>query len=312
LTTRSVERRIVTVLFADLVDFTRLEPRTHRRDTDFMGSTAETRPIAALELFLSRDVALFALLSFIGDVTTLYDEAVQNSARAELILREVIELESSGSPDVVQATPGGELDEEEARLRSLAEGVAATEKHFVEEHLVPLTELLLTAAVDNFLTYVSGLLNQIFVERPETLTSNETVRLEEVLQFASMEDLVASLAERRVERLAYQSLDALAANLEKTLGFRLFEDREEQSRATRLVATRNLLTHNRGVANSRFLQQVPDSGYTPGDAIRLVSAEVGSDLDFLTDCARRIDVRAIEKFSLSRAGTLGDPGFSGS
>jgi len=65
-----------------------------------------------------------------------------------------------------------------------------------------LQEMVVVRFVDNFLCYLGELLALIFGTRPETLRSSEQERIDFVLQYDSMDELRAALAEKRVERLA--------------------------------------------------------------------------------------------------------------
>lgn len=85
-----------------------------------------------------------------------------------------------------------------------------------------LAEVLLSRAVDSYLTYVSELLSLVFKERPETLRSKEQVRIDFILSFNSMEELQEAVAERRVERLAYRGMAELVGWMKETLGFRWY------------------------------------------------------------------------------------------
>lgn len=273
--------------------------------TSTAGSNEANQTTAAFQRFISDDQELFGLFMFTIEVPRLLDEAIAGSAKAQLLLKQMKLLEAPAQDDseskdehvVEEQQPG----EDHASLEALVSGGGGWQEGLVQDHLKIFLTMIVVRGVDNFLTYVADLLKQIFLERPEALRSAETVRLDEVLQFGSMDDLVNFLAERRVDRLAYQSVNDLADNLEKALSFTLFETEAERARAGKLVATRNLLTHNRGVVNARFLGLVPNSGYVEGDQIELPTA-IGEELDFLGGCARRIDARAIAKFSLTATG----------
>jgi hypothetical protein len=115
-----------------------------------------------------------------------------------------------------------------------------------------LLETVLTRAVDNYLGYVSELLALAFLTKPEMLRSDETVPVRLVLEHDTMGDLIEDLAERRVERLAYQSLRDLSQYLRERVGFDLFGSDEHFEGAARLVELRNLVVHNRGVVNRTF------------------------------------------------------------
>jgi hypothetical protein len=121
-----------------------------------------------------------------------------------------------------------------------------------------LLQMTFSRGADNYLTYVAELLALIFISRPETLRSSETMRLDFVLGHSSFEDLIDALAERRVERLSYQSMRDLASDLSEKLDFGLYSSTEELDRIVRIVETRNLTVHNRAVVNRRYLQKLPD------------------------------------------------------
>lgn len=165
-------------------------------------------------------------------------------------------------------------------------------------HLQLFLQMMLCRAVDNFLTYISQLLSLIFTARPEMLKSGETARLEMILQFKTMEDLIDALVERRVTDLAYQGMRDLAKDLSKRIGFELFERAEDLERAVRIIEVRNLVVHNRGIVNRLFLSRLP--GYAQlGDRLEMEGKEVLNDMEFLAQSVANIDKRAGEKFRLS-------------
>jgi len=162
-------------------------------------------------------------------------------------------------------------------------------------------EMMLVRGTDNFLTYVSELLALIFTTRPETLRSAETVKLEEILEHASMDDLVKRLAERRVERLSYQGMKDLQKDLAEKLNFEIFPSSEPFSRAMRIIEIRNLLVHNRGIVNRTFQVKTGDSSLAIGSLFELRPHPLISDLDFLAKSVLDIDERAALKFGLARS-----------
>lgn len=159
-------------------------------------------------------------------------------------------------------------------------------------------EMTLSRSVDNYLSYVSELLGLIFRTRPETLRSGEQVRLDFVLEHSSMDGLIDALVERRVERLSYQGMDALAKDVDEVLGFSLFPSSTELRAAVTAVETRNLIVHNRAVANRRFLARVPDVGVKLGERVRLEPEEVGDTLKLLDRAVTQTERRAAEKWGL--------------
>lgn len=156
--------------------------------------------------------------------------------------------------------------------------------------------MILTRGVDDFLIYLSELFGLIFRTEPGTLRSGEKIAIEEVLQHESLDEVVAYLANRRAERLAYAGLRAIAAELENDLGFELFQE-NDLDRAVQVVGARNLVVHNRGVINAMYLRRVPDGG-VPEERLPIDGAFVLGSLDFLAAASRGIDGRAVAKFIL--------------
>lgn len=161
-------------------------------------------------------------------------------------------------------------------------------------------EMMVVRGADNFLTYVSELLALVFTSRPETLKSSETVKLEEILQHPTMDDLVKRLAERRVERLSYQGMKDLQKDLAEKLNFEIFPSPEPLARAVRIIEIRNLFVHNRGIVNRTFLTRTGDSSLPIDSLFKLSPRTVISELEFLANSVLDIDERAALKFALPR------------
>jgi hypothetical protein len=162
-------------------------------------------------------------------------------------------------------------------------------------------EMLLTRGVDNYLTYLAELLAVVFRTRPEMLRSAETIRLDFALRHSTMDELIESLTERRVERLAYLGMRDLADDLRTAAGFDLFSDESSLARAMRVVETRNLIVHNRGVVNRRYASRSRDAPEAIGERIQLSFDAVMSDLAFLSDAAYSTDSGAIAKWGIPAA-----------
>jgi hypothetical protein len=162
--------------------------------------------------------------------------------------------------------------------------------------------------VDNYLTYISELLAAAFLTRPQMLRSSEQVRVDFVLSHGRMEDLIEALTERRVERMSYMGMGDLATDIERELGLNLFGEDATLRRAIRIVENRNLIVHNRGVINARYLRKLPGEGLAVGDPVPLTWDSVMADLNFLAESVREIDGRATEKWQLDNVRLEGETG----
>ena len=64
-----------------------------------------------------------------------------------------------------------------------------------------LSRILFSSVVDNFETYLSDLLYEIFLAYPETLKSQQTVTIEEVLNCSDLQDFVKFWAKQKISKL---------------------------------------------------------------------------------------------------------------
>ena len=195
----------------------------------------------------------------------------------------------------------GQLDPGDSRRIAFEEALKRPDRRQewfkAQQDLV--VELLVLRVVDGFLTYLAQTLATVFRARPEMLRSEEQVRVDEVLRFDTMEELISYLAEQRVTSLTYKSLGELSDYLRRRLGFEMFASDEDRSRASALVELRNLVVHNGRVVNARYVARVPGFQGTIGTKVP-VDAETLEEAAFLTEVALRIDEQAAAKWGLAR------------
>jgi hypothetical protein len=226
---------------------------------------------------------LMGFIEFVSELATLADEST-DIISSSILYQVLKQLKVITDPVSMTAIP--------VSMTAIVEGYK------------PLTlQMMLCRAVDNYLTYMKDLLALIFRTRPETLKSSETERLDFVLQYSTMEELISALSEKRVEELSYRSMQDLHNYLDKELGFRLF-NKEELDNAVRINLIRNIIVHNRGIVNRIFISKLPANSpanlLKQGEPVKLNEADVKDDIKFLFDSASDIDMRATKKFGLTR------------
>ncbi|HET7572659.1 MAG TPA: hypothetical protein VFJ77_08320 [Gaiellaceae bacterium] len=177
-----------------------------------------------------------------------------------------------------------------------------------------LFEMIVERQVDNYLNYLAELLALIFKERPETLRrrpekgqESDSVSLDEILKYESMDDLFAAVVERKVRNLSHESVDALARYL-KGLGFELFPDDGDSTFVVFAVETRNAIAHTRGIVTRRFVERVPGFDLAPGDRTTFALKTVDTLQGALNHSVEDIDRRAAEKWGLPRTTRRYPPG----
>lgn len=108
--------------------------------------------------------------------------------------------------------------------------------------------------VDSFQTYLAEIIHLIALRRPEVLKGGDQVKTEDILAAGAWDDLVAMLAERRVDHLSRAGYSHLIDFISTRLGASAFDDQAQAERVTLLVEVRNLFAHHRGRIHKRFAQ----------------------------------------------------------
>jgi len=165
-------------------------------------------------------------------------------------------------------------------------------------------ENLLIRSVDNFLNYLSDAIHMAMENQRELLRSKEEVRLDELLDFNSFDDLISHLIDRKVTRLAYQGIDGLSEFIETRLGISLCSDEQEAMRLTVAVELRNIYTHNRGLVSDITLKRLDriEHGFEFKKG-RSYHADFDQLADFANNMAaiaNRLDGDLCKKFELKR------------
>ncbi len=190
-------------------------------------------------------------------------------------------------------------DQYQFAVRAIREGGGAC--NLLRAHNPMYLQMSLTRTVDSFLTYIAQLMGLIFETVPEILRSSKTVTHEEVMEHGTIQELIASIAEKRVHELAYKGMEQLSRELEGIpFRFKLFDDDGNLRRAIQVVEYRNLIVHNRGVVNNLIRSRLPDLHIDVGQAIELGFDQVWSDVLFLASSVGDIDQRAGQRWDLPR------------
>ncbi len=168
----------------------------------------------------------------------------------------------------------------------------------LRSHASIIFQVYLSRGYDNYLLYISDLLAEIFVHRPETLRTSEQVRIEDVLIHHSMQSFIKTLAEKRVYNLVNDGIRKLAEYVSKRMGFPLFDSDEKLSEMIEIGAVRNVIAHNRGVVDQRFTERVPNRKWRVGQPVPLTEEYVQDAMNTMNASVADIDFRVIEKFGL--------------
>jgi hypothetical protein len=167
----------------------------------------------------------------------------------------------------------------------------------LKKHRQFFIEILLVRHVENYLNFLSSLLKVVFIARPEVLRSSEKIDLETVFRHSSIDDLVKTVAERKVDSLSYASFGDLADYFNEKFHMVLVGEKDLQS-VIEAIETRNISVHNRCVVNQRYLSRTGRKNIELGE-IRILGIE---DLEkiavVLTQSAISVDKEARKSLGL--------------
>ncbi|HYI07802.1 MAG TPA: hypothetical protein VEK57_01920 [Thermoanaerobaculia bacterium] len=135
-------------------------------------------------------------------------------------------------------------------------------------------ETVLCRLVDAFHIYLADVIRLTLKHEPRLLRSNTVLKAEEILDYNSLDEIVEHLITKKVDELAYRGFHAVLEYVRKGMGATMSLSEDVMSSATRAIAVRNIIVHNRGVVNQRFIDQTGASDVSPGSPYNVRTADV--------------------------------------
>jgi hypothetical protein len=172
---------------------------------------------------------------------------------------------------------------------------------FLRNNRQVLLEMFLARLVDNFQTYLVDLVRAVLHAKPAMLsTRQQTLTLEELLKYDRIEDLVHDIIERRVNALTYEGFSELQSWCAER-GLEIQVPQAGRDAVVELIATRNVIAHNRGVVDEKYLRTAAKDRFSPGEVRKLEVDDLLSALSLLHRVVAETDHLAAEKFQLPTA-----------
>jgi hypothetical protein len=161
-----------------------------------------------------------------------------------------------------------------------------------------LLQAIFSRIVDNFEVYLVDILREVLKQKPEILRSRQqNITLEYLLQFQKIEDLIQDIIERKVNSLSYKGfLDIKQWYEEK--GIPLIVDKEHSQGVVEIIAMRNIIVHNRGRVDEKYLRAIPTSSIKIGELRELSVDYLFSTLSILNTIVSETDHEIAQKFDL--------------
>jgi hypothetical protein len=216
------------------------------------------------------------LFNFIIDTVLVGDYAVHIARQA---LKLEGKVESVDPTDLARMNPG-------VRTR------------FLRKNSQALLEMFVARSADNFQKYLVDLVRRVLRAKPEILsTRQQTLALEEILKYQRIEDLVHDVIERKVNALSYEGFVELQSWCEER-GIEIPVADRDREAVVELIATRNVIAHNRGMVDERYVQTAIGSGFSVGRKRDLEVDDLFNALQLFHRIVANADSAATRKFHI--------------
>lgn len=160
-----------------------------------------------------------------------------------------------------------------------------------------LTRILFSSLADNFETYLSDLLYEIFLAKPESLKSKKTVTIKEVLDCTDLQEFVHYWANKQIGKLQKGSVTGFIEENNQIKSLNAI-DRTQQEEIEKILQIRHLYSHRNGIVDEKFLQFFSGQ-FDLNSEHGMALSEILDKLAYLTSIVNEIDLSAIDKYSLS-------------
>lgn len=168
---------------------------------------------------------------------------------------------------------------------------------FYEIHL---SSMIYVNTIDNFTTYFKDILAEVVLTKPQILKSQESEKIDFILEHESMDDLINAIANKKIEELFYKGIEDIDKFFKSRLGIDIFKTDDEREAINFFIKQRNLTVHNRRKISKDFARQFPDLDNKIGQYLNFDFKYVSTMNLRLFNFIATIDQEISEKFKLKK------------
>ena len=159
-----------------------------------------------------------------------------------------------------------------------------------------LMRILFSSCADTFETFMSDLLYEIYLAKPETLKSDAPVKVKDVLDCADMQEFISRHANERLKKLQRGSVKGFISDNKAIKSLKVF-DAKRIEEIEKILQIRHLYTHQSGIIDERFRNAFPLT--TINDEYRMTLDEFVARFDYLARAVEAVDEAARKDFKLA-------------
>lgn len=125
-------------------------------------------------------------------------------------------------------------------------------KYDYSDHRPFVNQIMLSRAIESFDFYLTTILRDIFLSRPEMLKSEGSIDVATIIETGNYEDLIWQIVERKVHDLSYKPLSELRKFIDSRTGLDIFPTQGVFELVIVASEVRNIIAHADCVANDLF------------------------------------------------------------
>ena len=160
-----------------------------------------------------------------------------------------------------------------------------------------LSRIVFSSIVDNFETYLSDILFEIYLAKPETLRSEQMVKVEDVLNCSDIQDFIIFWAKQKIGKLQKGSVKGFIAENKQIKDLNIINS-ATQNEIEKILQIRHLYSHRNGIVDDKFIKYFP-TGYSVGIEHQMSIDEILDNIEYLSKTIDKMDNAAIVRYSLS-------------
>ncbi|MFA6094314.1 MAG: hypothetical protein WC757_00260 [Candidatus Paceibacterota bacterium] len=146
-------------------------------------------------------------------------------------------------------------------------------------------------------TYLSDLLYEIFLAKPETLKSNQQVSIKEVLDCSDLQEFVNYWANKQIGKLQKGSVKGFIQDNRQINELNVITQ-QVQEKIEKILQIRHLYSHRNGIVDEKFLQYFTEQ-FDLNSEHQMSLSEICDELAYLVNIADQIDSSATSKYKLA-------------
>lgn len=159
-----------------------------------------------------------------------------------------------------------------------------------------LMRILFSSCADTFETFMSDLLYEIYLAKPEALKSDAPVTVREVLDCSDMQEFISRYAKEKLKKLQRGSVKGFIADNPAIKSLNVF-DAIRQAEIEKILQIRHLFTHQNGIIDDKFRKWFPAAKVN--DEFRMTLDEFLERFEYLAKAIEAVDEAARKDFKLA-------------